>query len=58
MININIRIDEQLKKDTEVILDSLGLTISDAVRIYFSQIRNTRSIPFMLKSNEEPQGKD
>ena len=54
MVNLNIRIDEKLKEDAENILARLGLTASDAIRLFFAQIRNTRSIPFELKLYEEP----
>lgn len=54
MANLNIRIDEHLKNDAEAVLGRLGLTASDAVRIFFSQIRNTQSIPFELKIYDNP----
>ena len=54
MVNLNIRIDENLNADVEDVLSRLGLTTSDAVRLFFAQIRNTRSIPFMLKLYDEP----
>ncbi|MBQ7659257.1 MAG: type II toxin-antitoxin system RelB/DinJ family antitoxin [Alphaproteobacteria bacterium] len=54
MVNLNIRIDENLKADVEAVLMRLGLTTSDAVRLFFAQIRNTRSIPFELKVYDEP----
>jgi DNA-damage-inducible protein J len=48
MANLNIRVDDRLKRDVESILFNLGLTTSDAVRIYFNQIRNNSGIPFDL----------
>ncbi len=57
MVNLNIRIDEKLKEDAEIVLSRLGLTVSDAVRLFFAQVRNTRSIPFELKLYEEPNTK-
>lgn len=53
MVNLTIRIDEKLKADAESVLARLGLTASDAVRLFFAQIRNTRSIPFELKAYDE-----
>lgn len=49
MANLNIRIDENLKHDVENILYRLGLNASDAVRIFFTRIREERGIPFELK---------
>lgn len=54
MTNLNIRIDTKLKTEAEAVLCRLGLTTSDAVRIFFSQIRNTQSIPFELKLSDTP----
>ena len=49
MAVINIRIDDKLKHDAEKVLNELGLTVSDAVRVYFSKIKNTKGIPFEMK---------
>ncbi|MBR1648138.1 MAG: type II toxin-antitoxin system RelB/DinJ family antitoxin [Alphaproteobacteria bacterium] len=54
MVNLTVRIDENLKADAEAVLARLGLTVSDAVRLFLAQIRNTRSIPFELKVYDEP----
>ncbi len=49
MANLNIRIDENLKRDVDKILCRLGLNVSDAVRIFFTRIREERGIPFSLR---------
>ena len=54
MANLTVRIDEKLKADAESVLSKLGLTASDAIRIFFSQIRNTKGIPFELKLYDDP----
>ena len=46
---LNVRIDSETKKETVEILDTLGLTISQAISAYFRQIILTKSIPFELK---------
>lgn len=48
MTTLQIRIDEKMKKDTKRVLDSLGLDMSSAIKIYFTQVVLTRSIPFPL----------
>lgn len=53
MTNLNLRIDSQLKKDAESVFSQLGISSSEAVRIFFSQVRNTQSIPFELKTSYE-----
>ncbi len=57
MANLTVRIDENLKADAEKVLQCLGLTASEAVRLFFAQIRNTRSIPFELKIGDVPSEK-
>jgi len=47
--NINIRIDENLKHDTEIILKHLGLNMTSAINIFLSSIRENDGIPFELK---------
>lgn len=57
MANLNIRIDENLKHDVDKILCRLGLNTSDAVRIFFTRIREERGIPFELKLPDQPYEK-
>lgn len=47
--SMNIRIEPNLKKQVEEILNDLGMNISDAVTIYFKQIVLTDSIPLQIK---------
>lgn len=44
-----IRLDEAEKQETFAILKELGLNPAQAVRLFFSQIRQTRSIPFPIE---------
>ena len=50
-INFNIRMDESLKERAFPIIESYGLTPAQAVKLFFNQIANTRSIP--LSFNQE-----
>lgn len=47
------RIDKNLKDETEDILSKLGISMNNAIQMYFSQIVMTKGIPFnlSLKSN-------
>jgi DNA-damage-inducible protein J len=49
---INVRVDNELKRDVENLCDSLGMNISTAVNIFFRQIVRTRGIPFQLTTIE------
>jgi DNA-damage-inducible protein J len=52
--SINARIDIHTKKEAAEILNALGLTMSQAISVFFKQIILTKSIPFELKvPNEE-----
>ena len=52
MGQINVRIDDKLRKSAEKVLRPLGLSHSDAIRIYYYKIINTNSIPFDLSIKE------
>ena len=50
---VRARIDSRLKKETEKILDGLGLTTAEAIRIYLHQIRLHRGLPFDIRLKED-----
>lgn len=46
---IRARIEPELKIDAEYILQELGLTPTEAVTLFYRQIKMTRSLPFPIK---------
>ena len=46
---INARIKPELKGDVEQILAQLGITTTQAITMFFEQIKMNRGIPFQLK---------
>ena len=46
---IQIRIDAETKRETKKILDSLGMDMSSAIKLFFRQIINAKNIPFELR---------
>jgi addiction module RelB/DinJ family antitoxin len=46
---ITTRIEPELKAEVETVLDELGLTISQAILLYFKQIALQQGIPFQLQ---------
>lgn len=42
-----------LKKETERILDQLGLNTTEAIRIFFKQVKLQRGLPFEMKIPNE-----
>jgi DNA-damage-inducible protein J len=46
---INVRVDEETKKEVEDILDILGINMSTAVDLFLSQIILNKGLPFKVK---------
>ncbi len=53
MSTINARIDDATKAKAVKILQSLGMTTSQAITLFFKQIIYTRGIPFELRIPNE-----
>ena len=53
--SIHIRVEPQIKEKVEKILESLGMTSTEAINIYLRQIIINSGIPFEIKN---PQFKD
>ena len=49
MANVNVRIDENIKKEAEAVFYNLGLTPTAAINLFYNQVIMTNSIPFELK---------
>lgn len=45
---VRARIDETLKEEASVVLDALGLTVSDVVRMTLTRIARDKALPFEL----------
>jgi DNA-damage-inducible protein J len=43
---VQVRIDQELKERAAAVLDHMGLTVSDAVRILLTRIANEGALPF------------
>lgn len=50
--SINVKVDEKLKSNALDVLDSLGLSLTNAIRIYLTQIVLTDGIPFEIKRHK------
>ena len=46
---VQARIEPELKSSVETILDTLGMNTTDAINIFFKQIKLARGIPFELR---------
>ena len=49
MANVNIRIDDTLKKEAEHIFAELGLSMSSAITMFYKQVVRYGGIPFELR---------
>ena len=49
--NLNIRIDSELKKQSEEIFNELGLNMSTALTVFLRQSVRSRGIPFDMRLN-------
>ena len=52
---IQTRVDNESKKLAEEILNQLGMSLNDAVRIFISQVIMTRGLPFQPKLPTEEE---
>jgi DNA-damage-inducible protein J len=50
---ITVRLDPQLKKDTQAILKELGLTTTQAVSLFFNQVSLNKGLPFAVEIPNE-----
>lgn len=51
---INARTERELKKEVEGILQSLGMSTTEAINIFFRQVKLRRGLPFPVEiPNEE-----
>ena len=46
---IHVRVDEQIKAQATEALASMGLSVSDAVRVFLTRIAADKELPFTLK---------
>lgn len=47
---IHVRVDEQIKTQAAETLASMGLTVSDAVRVFLTRIVADQELPFAIKA--------
>ncbi|MFA5687403.1 MAG: type II toxin-antitoxin system RelB/DinJ family antitoxin [Acholeplasmataceae bacterium] len=52
---INMRVNNEIKKESEGILNELGLSLSTAIDLYLMQIIKERGIPFEIKLLKEEE---
>jgi DNA-damage-inducible protein J len=48
-VTVRARVDSKLKADAEAVLKTLGLTASDAIRMFYGQVATRKGLPFKAK---------
>lgn len=66
--NYNIRLDQELKKRAFSVLESYGLTPSQAIKLFLNQVAETNTVPLsfdyqtvpnvITKESDKPLGTD
>jgi len=46
---IHVRVEEQVKKQASDALKTMGLSVSDAVRVFLTRVATEQRIPFALR---------
>ena len=54
MANVNLRIDDEVKRQAEHIFSELGLSMSAATNLYYRQVIRTGGVPFELRISPVP----
>jgi DNA-damage-inducible protein J len=55
--NINIRMDETLKKQAESLFNELGMNMTTAFNVFVRQAVRLRKIPFDISAEKQPAAK-
>jgi DNA-damage-inducible protein J len=46
---VRARVEPMLKHDVELVLDELGLSVSEAIELFLRQVKLQKGIPFAIK---------
>ena len=49
--NLNVRVDENIKKNAEELLNDLGMNMSTAINVFLRQLVRVHGIPFEIKAD-------
>ena len=51
MAQINIRVDDEIKKQAEIVCNDIGISLSSAINIYLKKLGREYKIPFELSAD-------
>ena len=49
---VNVRVDESVKRNVEILFDSMGMNISTAVNMFFRQCLMENALPFQPRAKQ------
>jgi addiction module RelB/DinJ family antitoxin len=49
---VQFRVDSEIKEEAFAVFREIGITPSEAVRVFFKQVQKTRTLPFVLVADE------
>ena len=47
---VQVRVDKTLKRQASKVLSSMGLSVSDAVRLFLTRVASEKQLPFASKT--------
>jgi len=51
-VNMNVRIEDNLKNEAEILFGNMGLNLTSAINIFFRQAVREQALPFTVKPYE------
>ena len=51
---VQFRVDSIIKEDAFAVFREMGISPSEAVRVFFKQVQKTRTIPFVVSADAAP----
>ena len=54
MVNVNIRMDDNLKEQFSDFCDNIGLSMSSLFNVFAKKVVKEKKVPFELTYNEDP----
>lgn len=53
MAQINVKVDDELKKDASKVFASMGMDLSTGIKIYLKRVTQDNKLPFTPKATSE-----
>ncbi len=54
MTQINFQVDEKVKKNADIVLNEIGISMPTALTMFLTKLGNEKRIPFDISSVDDP----